>query len=419
VIGKIRQTVSAYPGQFWWLFAGSLLSSLGGSIIWPFMTIYVRRTLDVPMTTVALTLTVNTLAGIAATSVAGPAIDRLGRKSAMILGLAGPGVALIGLGLARTLPAWMALMAVMGGLSPLYNVGRDAMVADLMEPERRAGAYALMRMIQNLGISVGPAVGGFITAVSYALAFNISAGSHLAFSVFILLFIVETVSLARPSGDKQAGQAEGGYGPVLRDRPFVAIVVIMMLSQMAYTIFMVLLPVYMVDNFDLVEKDFGFILAVNAAMVVAFQYPVTRVTERYPPLPVIAVGSVLYALGAGSVVLASNFTTFLVSMIVLTIGELINIPTATALVANMAPPDMRARYMGLSSLGWAAALGFGPVLGGFLNDRISPVAMWYGGLVLGLVAALGFVVVARAYPALRDIKVEPQVAVPQEQKEYI
>jgi MFS family permease len=159
---------------------------------------------------------------------------------------------------------------------------------------------------------------------------------------------------------------------------------------------MILLPVYAKENFGVPESQYGFIMAANAAMVVLFQFGITRRTERYPHARVLAVGALFYALGVGSVAWGSNFATFLASMVVLTIGEMIMVPTSTALTANLAPVEMRGRYMGLYSLTWNIGFGVGPVLGGLLNDQIAPVAIWYGGLVIGLAGAVGFAVLGRS-----------------------
>jgi len=390
---RIRQTTVGYPRQFWLLFWGMLINAAGGSMIWPFMTIYMRQRLDIPLTTVALLLTLNSALGLAATTVAGPVVDRFGRKGVMALSLATSSATLVAMGMAGTLQPWAILMAVNGAFSPLYRVGGNSMVADMIEPERRAGAYALLRMINNLGVAIGPSVGGFVTAVSYTLAFYIAAGAHAAFTLLILLFMSETVPQRQDAHDQPWGN--GGYGQILRDRPFLAFCGVYTLSGMAYSLMMVLLPVYAKENFGLPESQYGFIMATNAAMVVLFQYAITRITERYHHLPVLAAGSLFYALGVGSVAWGWNFPTFLVSMILLTIGEMIMIPTSTALTANLAPPAMRGRYMSVYSLTWGIAFGIGPVVGGLLNDQVTPVAIWHSGLVMGLAATLGFALLGR------------------------
>jgi len=391
---RIRQATAGYPRQFWLLFWGGLVSSAGGSMVWPFLTIYMRQRLDVPLTTVALLLTLNSVVGLATTMIVGPLVDRFGRKGAMILSLAAGSAVFIGMSAADTLWAWAALMAANGAFSPLYRVGSNSMVADLIEPERRASAYALLRLIANLGIAVGPSVGGFFAVVSYTLTFYAAATAHAAFTLLLLFFVRETMPQTARATEKAA--ADSGYGQVLRDRPFLAFCGVYTLAGMAYSLMMVLLPVYAKENFGVPENQYGFIMATNAAMVVLFQYAITRITERYHHLPVLTVGSLFYALGVGSVALGRDFPTFLVSMVILTIGEMLMIPTSTALTANLAPPAMRGRYMSVYGLTWGMGFAIGPVLGGFLNDQIAPVAIWYAGMMMGLAAAMGFALLRRA-----------------------
>lgn len=362
-------------------------------MVWPFLTIFLRRELGVSLTTVTLLLTLNSLAGLAATSVAGPAVDRFGRKGAMLISLTVTGATLAAMSVASTLTGWQVLMAVLGGFGPLYRVGADAMVADLIPLEDRPGAYALLRMIANLGVAIGPAVGGFLTAVSYDLAFYSAASASLIFALLILIFGRETLPMR--AGTREAREP-AGYGPVLRDRRFLLFCGTYTLAGMAYSLMMVLLPVYAKEGFGVPESQYGFIMATNAAMVVAFQYGVTRETVRHPALRVLAVGSLFYAFGAGSVALGASFTAFLGSMVLLTIGELIMVPTSTSLTAALAPTTMRGRYMGIYALTWGASVGIGPVIGGLLSDRFSPLAIWYAGLGMGLLAAACFFLLSRA-----------------------
>lgn len=392
MIRRLRQVASDYPRSFWLLFWGTLINASGSSMVWPFLTIYLRQRLEIPLTAVALLLTVNSIASVAATSVTGPAVDRFGRKIAMLLSLSVSCAIMLGMSAAAAIGPWILLMVASGAFSPLYRVGTDAMVADLIPPERRAGAYALLRMIANLGVAIGPSVGGFVASASYQIAFFTAAAANLTFATLILIFIRET---APSRGDSSRPRAERGYGPVLRDRPFLAFCGVYSLASMSYSLLMVLLPVYGKENFGVGESQYGFIMATNALMVVLFQYAVTRRTSRHPHLPVLALGSLFYGVGVGSVALGRSFPAFLASMVLLTVGELIMVPTSTTFTANMAPPEMRGRYMGLYGLTWGVGFGIGPVLGGYLNDHLAPVAIWYFGLALGLTAAVGFLLLQR------------------------
>ncbi len=217
------------------------------------------------------------------------------------------------------------------------------MVADLIEPAQRASAYALLRLIANLGVAVGPAIGGFIVSASYTLAFILGGLAQILFAVLGLWRARET----GPStpGDPRPFLRGEGYEIVLRDRLFLAFCGLYTLAGMAYALMMVLLPVYVKENFRVPERLYGFIMTTNAAVAVRLQYGITRLASRFPALPVLAVGSLFYALGVGSVALGRSFPAFLFSMVLLTLGELLMIPTATTLTANLAPPTARGRYM--------------------------------------------------------------------------
>lgn len=401
--GWLRAATGRYHPQFWLILAAGLISSIGGSMVWPFLTIYVRQRLGVPLTDVALLLTANSLAGLAATSLAGPAVDRFGRKWLMVAGLTAGGVSMVAMAFSDSFLAILATITIGGLFGPLQGVGGSAMVADLVPEDRRADAYALLRTAHNLGVAIGPSIGGFLAAASYQIAFGVAATTSIIAAALLAVKARETMP-RRPTA-AQAGDAGGtatgpsddaGYGPVLADRPFLAFVGVLTLTCMVAAIMMVLLPVYAKEGFGVPESQYGFIMATNAAMVVLFQYVTTRISARFAPLAVMAVGAMMYGLGAGSVALGNGFLPFLGSMAVLTVGELLISPTSTTLAARLAPANMRGRYMGVMSLAWGAGFGLGPVAAGMLNDRVAPVAMWQFTLWLGLASAAGFVALGRA-----------------------
>jgi MFS family permease len=124
-------------------------------------------------------------------------------------------------------------------------------------------------------------------------------------------------------------------------------------------------------------------------MCVFVQLFVTQITRRFQSLPVIAVGMLIYALGVGSVALMNSFWGFWASMVLMTFGELTLIPTVSKYIADLAPTDMRGRYMSFYWFSWGIARGAAPLIGGFLNDIVSPRSIWIGGLVIGLISTFG------------------------------
>jgi MFS family permease len=396
-IDRIRRLVQNYPRQFWLLFLGMMISALGSSMVWPFLMIYVTDRLQLPLATTASLMTLNAAMGLLFSFIAGPVIDRVGRKWVMVVSLAMNALAYLLMIRADSLAAFAVLMSITGAFNPLYRVGADAMMADLVPPENRLSAYSLMRTSHNIGIALGPVIGGFVATISYSIAFIGAATGLATFSLLIAFFARETLAPSTVQA-KLEKEKFGGYVRILQDRPFMAFVAIFTLTMMCATLIWVLLGVYAKQNYQVPESQYGWLATTNALMVVFLQLPTTQVTRRFPPLLVLATGSLFYAFGVGSVALGQGFWGFWLSMVVMTIGELIVSPTATAYTANLAPPDMRGRYMSIYGLTWGAAAGIAPVVGGFLNDNFGPITIWYGGFIVGLLATAGFLILARRHP---------------------
>ena len=200
------------------------------------------------------------------------------------------------------------------------------MMADLIPPEQRPDAYALLRMSNNLGISIGPAIGGFVAATSYNFAFLGAALGMSSYAVLIAIFARETLpgraagagavappAAVRPPPARRYSAARspfGGYLKIFSDRPFVYFIVAFTLNQVCAALIWVLLGVHAKTNFGVTENLYGFIPMTNALMVVLLQALVTRQTKNRNPLPVLALGSLFYAVAVTSVAFGRGFWGF-------------------------------------------------------------------------------------------------------------
>lgn len=398
MLQRITAARGAYPRQFWLLFWGMLISTIGSSMIWPFLMIYVSKQLDAPLTLAASLNTISAGMSLLFSFLAGPIADRLGRKWVMVVSLVVNGLAYLALSQAHSYPAFALIMGVQGAFNPLYRVGGDAMMADLVPPEKRVDAYSLLRMSNNIGIALGPAIGGFVAAASYTAAFIVAAAGLMGYGLLMATLGRETLP-ARDASQPAVHERFGGYNRVLRDKRLVTFVLSYIPTSMCAATVWILLSVYSNQQFGLSERMYGFIPMTNALMVVFLQVLITRWTKRYSTLRMVALGSLFYAVGVGSVALGTGFWGFLISMVIMTIGELIAVPTSSTYVANLAPTEMRGRYMSLYSLTWSIGSGVGGLVGGFLSDTISPAATWYGAALYGLVSVVAFSLMARRQSA--------------------
>jgi len=398
LLSSIKNLYYEYPRQYWLMITGIVLATAGGSMIWPFLTIYASGKLDLPLSKVVTLISINAGTGLVASLIAGTLTDRVGRKIVMNFSLTVNGIAYFLLMYAHTYPQFVGLMVMIGMSNPLYQVGADAMLADMVPPEKRTDAYSINRIANNAAFALGPAIGGFLAVHSYNLAFYCAGIGFLTYSA-LLFFLAKETLVVRPKISSIQPGMRGilrSYSPVVQDKSFMAFVAALSIGLIAPTMLWVLMAIYSKTNYGIPENLYGWIPTTNALMCVFIQYPVTSVTRRYPPLPVLTVGMLIYAVGTGSVALMSGFWGFWLSMVILTMGELTLVPTASKYVADLAPADLRGRYMSMNWLGWGLARTLAPIIGGYLNDNIAPQAIWIGGLLIGLTSTLGLFVLSRA-----------------------
>jgi MFS family permease len=410
---KLHTLFHEYPRQYWLMIAGVVVSTAGGSMIWPFMLIYASGKLNMPLSAVATLISINAGMGLIASLVAGFLADKIGRKIIMIFSLALNGIAYFFMMSAETYSQFAALMVLIGLSNPLYQVGADAMLADMIPSEKRTDAYAINRIANNAAFGIGPAVGGFLAGRDYNLAFIGAGAGFVIYSLMLFFLAHETLGTAsdlEKTTQPTTSFKQGFITDILRmarDKAYLAFVGLVAIGLTAPIMLWILMPIYAKTNFGIPEAQYGWIPTTNALMCVFVQYSVTSITRRYKTLPVLVVGMFIYALGVGSVAFMSSFWGFWLSMVILTFGELTIAPTASQYVADIAPADMRGRYMSLYWFGWGLARTLAPLIGGFLNDNLFPRAIWIGGITIGLVSTLGLVLLNNLVKSRAALRPQP------------
>ncbi len=240
ILRKLKGYLRTYPPQFWLLFWGMLVSTTGMSMIWPFLVLYISEELTLPLSTITSLISINAVMSLSSSLIAGTITDKMGRKWAMVVSLVVNGITFLLMIPANTYGQYAVLMALRGAFRPLYRVGSDAMIADLVSADQRADAYALTRLSKNVGVAMGPALGGVIVSTSYGITFSIAAGATIFFSILIALFAYETLpDAAREVQEKLTANLKA-YGEIFKDRVFSSFVAGFTLRQISGSILWVL-----------------------------------------------------------------------------------------------------------------------------------------------------------------------------------
>ena len=384
---RFKELRNKYPSQFWLLFWGMFVSMIGSSMIWPFMLIFISKRLDMSLSSIASIMTIYAASSLISSFASGQIADRFGRKKLLILSQVLNAIAYLGMIWANQYWIFAVLMIFRGIGHPMYQVGADTMVSDLIPKELRIDAYALIRMGKNAGVAIGPVIGGILAVQSYTIVLIIAIISMTSFAVVLTIFALETKPDIEFSNSINPFE---GYRDVFQNLPFISIVVGFLFINIGATIMWTLLSVYMNGEFNIPENIYAYIPATNAFMVVTLQMFATKISKKFKSLNIVVFGAILYTIALTSVGFSTNFGAFLSCMVIMSIGEIFLVPTLTTYAANSAPMDKRGRYMSVFSLTWGVASGVGPMLGGYLNDLISPQATWFGAATMTLIGAITF-----------------------------
>jgi MFS family permease len=403
VRGLLRTYFPPIPRSVATLQVGGLLNSFGNGVVMPFLFIYLHNVRGIGVAVAGLILATHALTSLVAGPVFGSQIDRFGGKAML-----GTSLAILTVGYAAYAlieVAWQGFVVAavsgigVGGFWP----SQSTLIAGLTPSDQRPAAFAMQRVVMNLGFGLGALSGGLIahadTPGSFEALFLIDAASFLAYWLVMALLV--------PSPERETGAhapgTSGSYRDVLRHRPFVAVIALNALFIFAgYSGFDVL-PLYAKNEAGLSETQIGFLFLVNTTVILLAQLPIARLARGRRRMPTLALFGVLWAGAwllvpiAGASSTTGAMLLLVVVMVVFALGMCLHGAVAAPLVADLAVPHLLGRYMALNALSWQVGFALGPALGG-AGLALSPTGVWLAAASLCAVGAVFALVVEGALP---------------------
>jgi MFS family permease len=380
------------PRPFWVLFAGTLVNRVGGFVL-VFLAIYLTEQRGLTATQAGAILSVYGLGAIAGGPVGGALSDRFGRRPTLVLSLIAGGASMLVLGLVTRPVTMTAAAATTGLLYEMYRPVVSATVADLVRAADRTRAYGLIYWAVNLGASVAPLLGGLIATRSYRGLFVADAGTTVLFGVILWAKLPET----RPAGSAHSTGVRRAARAILRDRVFVAICLLTGAFALVFFQSFVGLPIDMRAH-GISASGFGALIALNAVLIVVFQPFAAEMIRERSRSSVLAVASLLLAIGFGMNAWIGSIPAYAVSVTVWTMGEILFSPASMSLVADLAPAELRGRYQGAFAMAFTSAFASAPAVGGYVLAHAGARWLWIDCLVTGLAVAVGFFMLRRLIP---------------------
>lgn len=393
LLARTRKVYNEYPRAFWIYNIIVFIDRLGGFMLYPFFALYLTQKYDIGMSTVGIIFGIFSITGMVGSALGGAIADRMGRKTVIIFSLILSSISALGMGLAPSIGIFIAVVVVVGTLSSVGHPAHEAVVADLLPQNKRAEGYGIIRVVFNIAVIIAPPIAGLLISYSYMTLFIVDAVISVISACVVLFFLPETKPQAQTHVKPETmGQTFAGYKRVFKDTPFLAFIGVTVMMTLVYLNMNSTLGVYLRDEHGLPEVKYALLLSINAIIVVFLQFWVTRRLQNYKPFLMMAVGSLLYAIGFAMYGFISGFALFIAAMIVITIGEMVVSPFQQSLVASFAPEDMRGRYMAVSGLSWSISFTVGPYFAGLILESANPSLLWAFCGLIGMLATTGFLV---------------------------
>jgi predicted MFS family arabinose efflux permease len=360
--------------------AGSLAFSGG----WSFMGIWAIKELQAGKGQLAVAYLVGSILSASSGYLGGHLSDHVGRRPVVLFGWAG----MAGYMLLFLLPGdrvlfGLALMACAGLIASVGWSSTQAMVADLVPRERHEAGFAAVRVANNLGVTGGPPIGGLLILLGdwHALFVGVSVLAAAAFALAVRFLP------ARGAYSPEAPPERGSFGVIRRDRVFLLFWLSGALAFLVYASYETVLPISLVDQHGLAPSAWGFLLVINPALVTICQLRLTRgVAHVAAPVKLV---TAMLLMGTPFLLLSVNDGIPVIAFVlaVFVLGEMLWVPTSQAIVAGLAPADLRGAYLGAFGSTGAAGFALAPLIGLNVMAAFGDSAVWLVFALVGVVAA--------------------------------
>lgn len=373
------------PAENWLLFIVTIINRMGSMALF-FLILYLHKQLHLSVQMGGIIISFYGAGALLAGPIGGILSDRLGACRVMFLALLFSGLIMLFYPLIHTF-FLLALMTFIWGLvGESYRPASQVIINHFCTPEQRKTAYALNRLAINLGMSIGPVVGGFLASSYFKAIFVVDGITTLIAALFLLWKLYPYI--ASPNLVQTVNSAI--WGPLKTAVLDPKMIYVMLAFVCIMAVFFQqnsTLPVFMVQDLHVPISTFGLICSINTILIVFFELPLNIFIANCSHKMTLCIGAIFIATGFGFYLLVHTILGIIVGLIIWTIGEMVLFPAMSAYIIDIAPADKRGIYMGIYTMGLNIALVVGPALGTRLLESTGAHALWTVCFIVGIVAA--------------------------------
>ena len=378
-----RQLFVGLPRDVWLLSVVTFVYR-SGTMVLPFLTLYLTTRRGFSAQEAGGVLSLYGVGSLGGSYLGGVLSDRLGPLYTQCLGLSLTAGTLVLLSVMQSPAAIVTVVLIMSIVAGSLYSSNAAALAALSPPSLHVRAFSLRRLSMNLGMSIGPAVGGFLVTYSYRWLFWVEASLCLTAAALLQMLFRHPLRVAPKEGSPTGSVRALSRSPY-RDRVFLVLIVLVTVLVTVLCQLFGAYPLTLTEIYGLPAYAIGLVFTLNTLVIVVFQMPIVHAVERSDALQVVGVGAFLLCIGFALLSFTSSPLLIGVTVLVWTLGEMLTTPLLEGFVATRSRGAHQGQYLGLFSAAFSMAFVLGPISGTWIYEVYGYRALWWTCGVLGVV----------------------------------
>jgi predicted MFS family arabinose efflux permease len=375
-IGLYKNAYNGLSRSTWWL-ALVMLINRSGTMVVPFMTMYMTQYMGVGIGKAAFVMSIFGTGAIVGALIGGRLTDKVGYYYVQLFTLLGGGILFIVLGLMKSYTGICAASFFLSMVNEAFRPANSVAIVHYSAPENRTRSYSLNRLAVNLGWAAGGTLGGIIAAHNYKLLFWVDGFTNISAAVLLYFFLSPSKNIATRQKKTEKTDA---VKSVYKDKGFLFFIVLQIIFATCFFQMFTILPVYYKTQLHLSEIFIGLNMAMNGLIIGMVEMVIVfRLEGRRPYLYYITFGVLL--VGLSFVLLNTSFLSAaplaLLSMFIITIGEIFSMPFMNSYWIKRTKDENRGQYAALFTVAWSSAQIIGPSFGGQAVERFGYSVLWW------------------------------------------
>jgi predicted MFS family arabinose efflux permease len=392
----IGRTVSLYREAYsglsksTWLLSLVMLINRSGTMVIPFMTIYLTQpSMGYSIAQAGLVMGIFGFGAVCGGFLGGRITDRIGFHRVQLVTLTGGGILFMVLGQMKSYPLICLVTFLLSLINEAFRPANSTAIAWYSKEENRTRSYSLNRLSINLGWAVGGAIGGILASINYHLLFWVDGSTNLLAALLLRYFLAPAQNTVVHHSAAPAGAAPSSP---YKDKVYLRFIGLTVLFACCFFQLFTTLPLYYKRELHMPEYMIGLLMTMNGLLITCFEMVLVFKLEGkrrnlfYIFLGVSLMSSSFLLLN----ILPLSVATAFFCMVVITLAEILSMPFMNSFWISRTGMANRGQYAGLYTIAWSTAQVIGPTGGAEVAQYLNFRVLWWGAGAVSLVAAIGF-----------------------------